>query len=161
MTLNIREGGEFVTINRFTWRGFEEKQGGKETQSPFCTRSPFQKQTKYKTVFKNLFSFSSDKDRRTDSRIRRKNTAQPRRESHRGRPLRILVARSNHWAMKPQWKPTFTKLSVLFPHRGDPDCPSLQARSEQRKLSWFISAQTRPCRDHFLSNSLLFQLQQR
>ena len=26
-----------------------------------------------------LFSFSSDKDRRTDSRIRRKNTAQPRR----------------------------------------------------------------------------------
>ena len=29
-----------------------------------------------------LFSFSSDKDRRTDSRIRRKNTAQPRRESN-------------------------------------------------------------------------------
>ena len=37
-----------------------------------------------------LFSFSSDKDRRTDSRIRRKNTAQPRRESNPG--LRILVA---------------------------------------------------------------------
>ena len=31
-----------------------------------------------------LFSFSSDKDRRTDSRIRRKNTAQPRRESNPG-----------------------------------------------------------------------------
>ena len=30
-----------------------------------------------------LFSFSTDKDRRTDSRIRRKNTAQPRRESTR------------------------------------------------------------------------------
>ena len=29
-----------------------------------------------------LFSFSTDKDRRTDSRIRRKNTAQPRRESN-------------------------------------------------------------------------------
>ena len=29
-----------------------------------------------------LFSFSSDKDRRTDSRIRRKNTAQSRRESN-------------------------------------------------------------------------------
>ena len=27
-----------------------------------------------------LFSFSSDKDRRTDSRIRRKNTVQPRQE---------------------------------------------------------------------------------
>ena len=27
-----------------------------------------------------LFSFSSEKDRRTDSRTRRKNTAQPRRE---------------------------------------------------------------------------------
>ena len=33
---------------------------------------------------KILFSFSSDIDRRTDSRIRRKNTAQPRRESHPG-----------------------------------------------------------------------------
>ena len=31
-----------------------------------------------------LFSFSSDKDRRTDNRIRRKNTAQPRRESNPG-----------------------------------------------------------------------------
>ena len=31
-----------------------------------------------------LFSFSSDKDRKTDSRIRRKNTAQPRRESNPG-----------------------------------------------------------------------------
>ena len=31
-----------------------------------------------------LFSFSSDKDRTTDSRIRRKNTAQPRRESNPG-----------------------------------------------------------------------------
>ena len=31
-----------------------------------------------------LFSFSSDKDRRTDSRIRRKNTAQPRQESNPG-----------------------------------------------------------------------------
>ena len=31
-----------------------------------------------------LFSFSSDKDRRTDSRIRRKDTAQPRRESNPG-----------------------------------------------------------------------------
>ena len=31
-----------------------------------------------------LFSFSSDKDRRTDSRIRRKNTAQSRRESNPG-----------------------------------------------------------------------------
>ena len=29
-----------------------------------------------------IFSFSSDKDRRTDSRIRRKNTAQPRLESN-------------------------------------------------------------------------------
>ena len=27
-----------------------------------------------------LFSFSSDKDRKTDSRIRRKNTAQPRND---------------------------------------------------------------------------------
>ena len=33
---------------------------------------------------KFLLSFSSDKDRRTDSRIRRKNTAQPRRESNPG-----------------------------------------------------------------------------
>ena len=32
----------------------------------------------------SLFSFSSDKDRRADSRIRRKNTAQPRRESNPG-----------------------------------------------------------------------------
>ena len=31
-----------------------------------------------------LFSFSSDKDRRTDSRIRRKNTTQPCRESNPG-----------------------------------------------------------------------------
>ena len=31
-----------------------------------------------------LFSFNSDKDRRTDSWIRRKNTAQPRRESNPG-----------------------------------------------------------------------------
>ena len=31
-----------------------------------------------------LFSFSSDKDRRTDSRIRQKNTAQPLRESNPG-----------------------------------------------------------------------------
>ena len=35
-------------------------------------------------IFFILFSFSSDKDRRTDGRIRRKNTAQPRRESNRG-----------------------------------------------------------------------------
>ena len=34
-----------------------------------------------------LFSFSSDKDRRTDSRIRRKKTAQPRRESNPGSGL--------------------------------------------------------------------------
>ena len=53
------------------------------------------------------------------------------------RILRILVARSNHWATKPQRElrvnfSTFTKLSVLFPPRGDPDCPSLQARSDQQ-----------------------------
>ena len=40
----------------------------------------------------NLFSFSSDKDRRTDCRIRRKYTAQPRRESN-PRALRIPVER--------------------------------------------------------------------
>ena len=46
--------------------------------------------TKFKTrltiqfTYQILFSFSSDKDRRTDSRIRRKNTAQPRRESNSG-----------------------------------------------------------------------------
>ena len=33
-------------------------------------------------LYQNLFSFSTDKDRRTDSRIRRKNTAQPRWESN-------------------------------------------------------------------------------
>ena len=41
-----------------------------------------------------LFSFSSDKDRRTDSRIRRKNTAQPRRWSNpvvrRPKPEKVL-----------------------------------------------------------------------
>ena len=48
-----------------------------------------------------LFSFSSDKDRRTDSRIRRKkhSAAPPGIEP---RILRNLVARSNHWATKPQ-----------------------------------------------------------
>ena len=48
-----------------------------------------------------LFSFSSDKDRRTDSRIgRKKHSAAP--PGIEPRVLRILVARSNHWATKPQ-----------------------------------------------------------
>ena len=61
-----------------------------------------------------LFSFSSDKDRRTDSRIRRKkhSAAPPRIEP---RILRILVARSNHWATKPQ-----RELRVNF--RLSPSC---------------------------------------
>ena len=48
-----------------------------------------------------LFSLSSDKERRTDSRIRQKkhSAAPPGIEP---RILRILVARSNHWATKPQ-----------------------------------------------------------
>ena len=48
-----------------------------------------------------VFSFSSEKDRRTDSRIRRKkhSAAPPGIEP---RILRILVARSNHWATKPK-----------------------------------------------------------
>ena len=69
-----------------------------------------------------LFSLSSDKDRRTDSRIRRNNSAAP--PGIEPRILRILVARSNHWATKPQRElrvifSTFTKLSVLFPLRGE------------------------------------------
>ena len=47
-----------------------------------------------------LFSFNSDKDRRTDSWIRRKNSAAP--PGIQPRILRIPVARSNHWATKPQ-----------------------------------------------------------
>ena len=47
-----------------------------------------------------LSSFSSDKDRRTDSGIRRKNSAAPPGIEH--RVLQIPVARSNHWASKPQ-----------------------------------------------------------
>ena len=48
-----------------------------------------------------LFSFSSDKDRRTDSRIRRnKHSAAP--PGIKPRVLQILVARSYHWASKPQ-----------------------------------------------------------
>ena len=61
-----------------------------------------------------LFSFSSDKDRRTDNRIRRKkhSAAPPGIEP---RILRILVARSNHWATKPQ-----RELRVNF--RLSPSC---------------------------------------
>ena len=64
--------------------------------------------------FIQLFSFSSDKDRRTDSRIRRKkhSAAPPGIEP---RILRILVARSNHWATKPQ-----RELRVNF--RLSPSC---------------------------------------
>ena len=40
------------------------------------------KRPKHSAIYQILFSFSTDKDRRTDSRIRRKNTAQPRRESN-------------------------------------------------------------------------------
>ena len=39
---------------------------------------------RYKRTNQILFSFSSDKDRRIDSRIRRKNAAQPRQESNPG-----------------------------------------------------------------------------
>ena len=46
-----------------------------------------------------LCSFSFDKVRRTDSRIRRKNTAQPRRESNPGSCARSVA---NHSATKPQ-----------------------------------------------------------
>ena len=61
-----------------------------------------------------LFSFSSDKDKRTDSRIRRKkhSAAPPGIEP---RILRNLVARSNHWATKPQ-----RELRVNF--RLSPSC---------------------------------------
>ena len=38
----------------------------------------------YRKKIQILFSFSSDKERRTDSRIRRENTAQPHRESNPG-----------------------------------------------------------------------------
>ena len=60
-----------------------------------------------------LFSFSSDKDERTDSRIRRK-TAPPGIEP---RVLRTLIAHSNHWATKPQGE-----LRVNF--RLSPSCQS-------------------------------------
>ena len=66
------------------------------------------------TYFLNqiLFSFSADKDRRSDSRIRKHSAAPPGIEP---RILRILVARSNHWATKPQ-----RELRVNF--RLSPSC---------------------------------------
>ena len=58
---------------------WKSRYGRKTSKTPFYpARSSL---TKHNQI---LFSFSSDKDRRTDSRIRRKNTAQPRRESNPG-----------------------------------------------------------------------------
>ena len=65
-----------------------------------------------------LHSFRSDKDRRTDSRIRRKkHTAAPPLKIE-PRILQIPVARSNHWATKPQ-----RELRVNF--RLSPSCQFL------------------------------------
>ena len=65
-----------------------------------------------------LFSFSSDKDRRTDSRIRRKkhSAAPPGIEP---RILRVLVARSNHWATKPQRDPAVSSSIFLGAEREE------------------------------------------
>ena len=54
-----------------------------------------------------LFSFSSDKDRRTDSRIRRKNTAQPRRESNPG-------SRSSRCGFVAQWLERATRTRKIL-----------------------------------------------
>ena len=66
-----------------------------------------------------LFSFSSDKDRRTDSRMRRENTCSAAPPGIEPRVLRILVARSNHWATKPQRELRVHAPRVPTGHRGD------------------------------------------
>ena len=48
-------------------------------------------------IIPNLFSFRSDKDRRTDSRIRRKNLLSAAPPGIEPRVLRIPVARSPGW----------------------------------------------------------------
>ena len=65
-----------------------------------------------------------------------------RRDSNQS--LAYASSRSNHWATNPRQElgakfSLFTKLSVLFSLRGDPNCPrpSLQAHSNQWKLAGF------------------------
>ena len=125
-------------VRRRTERRRQQKRGGK-----FQRASIFVNSLLSGSFLIKLFSFSSDKDRRTDSRIRRKkhSAAPPGIEP---RILRIPVARSNHWATKPQRELRVNSrfspsCQFFFPLRGDPDCPSLPARSDQRKLAGFRS----------------------
>ena len=53
-----------------------------ENRPKMADLKSLQKWSEIEQKYQILFSFSTDKDRRTDSRIRRKNTAQPRRESN-------------------------------------------------------------------------------
>ena len=77
------------------------------------------------------------------------------------RVFRMLVRHSNHWATKP-WQelransrlsPRCQVFSSLW---SDPDCPSLQARSNQWKLVGFQSVQSKVVPVGIIPNPILF-----
>ena len=106
-----------------------------------------------------LFSFSSDKDRRTDNRIRRKNTAQPRRESNPGScefQSHALTTELRSHNGNCVWILDFHQAVSSFYTTSWPGLPESTTRSDQRKLAGFRSIQssTRSCRE--IPNQILF-----
>ena len=71
--------GNFAKFRR-TPNSLQERPFG--TIEEFESKNSVSSASHKKSFYQILFSFSTDKDRRTDSRVRRKNTAQPRRESN-------------------------------------------------------------------------------